>query len=89
MKKINMGTVSKDYMGDSLFEYPGEFMHPLPALIRTAYVQYIRANREEEHEFTFPGYGVLWMQNRNYRFTPEEKYGKRTPSYQRLEGVWG
>lgn len=89
MKKVTVEAPKFDHLESAAYKYAEQYRVGLPELIRTAYVGWIKKDRESEHEFTFPGHGVLTMRNRDYRFVPTDEYARNTRFNMRLEGVWG
>lgn len=82
----------RDTLRDTVDNYPNGFVLDYETLIREFWKDNnpeVLDNPTEIYEITFPGYGVLTMQNRAFRLDFVEAYAAKKGYASTMEGNWG
>lgn len=78
---------AQDILGDSIHNYPDDYMFPYTVLIREAF-RFHRDEFEAGATFVTPGYGTLVTKGRDYVFTPLRGYAASKGYGDEVVGVW-
>lgn len=93
MKKLTMLAPNiKDVLEATVNNYPQGYDWDYEVLIRTFWAPnhpQALANPTEVYEITFPGYGVLTMQNRAFKLEFTKEYAAKKGYAPTMEGNWG
>lgn len=79
-------------VGGNIDNYPNGWDWSFEQLIREFWRPNhpeVLANPTEIYEITFPGYGVLTMQNREFKLEFTKEYAAKKGYAETMEGTWG